>query len=186
MSVAEQKGKKNRKKQIKENEDNTTLDMQKPEKKYWGIFLAGFLWGITFFFIFGIIFLRHSLIYEYESKLSLDETVAQIKINAEKNKGWIVQLDSGCKMPKIKDGSRITILKLCHGQYGSQLLNGEDTRKTSAIIPCTFAVYEKNGKTYLSRINVSLVGQLLGGNASRIFSSKVSPEQENILEGVVK
>jgi len=181
--MGKKKDKKKKKEQIEVIENQ---EQQRPKKKYWGIFIAGFLWGITFAFIFGVIFLRHSLIYEYESKLGYDETVKQIQTNAKNTKGWVVQFGSGCKMPKINDGSKMTIMKLCHGQYGSKLLNGNNTRKTSAIIPCTFAIYQKNGKTYLARVNVSLLGNLLGGDAARIFSGKVTPEQEQMLEGVIR
>ena len=160
---------------------------KKDKKKYWGVFIAGFLWGITFTFIFGVILLRHSLIYEYQSKLGYDETVAAIKKAASSSPGWVVRYGSGCSLPKIKDASKITVMKLCHGTYGSVLLNNEETRKTSAIIPCTFAIYQKSdGKTYLSRVNVSLLGSLLGGKAGKIFAGKVSPEQEAMLEGIVR
>ena len=156
-------------------------------KRYWGIFIAGFLWGITFTFVFGVICLRHSLIYEYQSKLGYDETIAAIKKNIEKSPGWIVRFGAGCSMPKIKDGSKMTIMKLCHSKYGAKLLDGENTRKTSAIIPCTFSVYQKSdGKVYLSRVNVSLLGTLLGGDAAKIFAGKVTPEQEKMLEGIVR
>lgn len=184
--MTKKKNKKNQESPTKEIEDGINRDVPKTQNKKWGTFLAGVLWGITFSFIFGVIFLRHSLIYEYESKLGFDETVAQISKNIKNSKGWIVQFGSGCKMPKRKDGSKMTILKLCNGQYGSGLLNDQSTRKTSAIIPCTFSIYEKNGKTYLSRVNVSLLGQLLGGNATNIFSRKIAPEQENMLDGIVK
>lgn len=185
--MGKKKDKKKKKEQLAIIEKQEHLkQQQKPKKKYWGVFAAGFLWGITFTFIFGVIFLRHSLIYEYESKLGYDETVKQIKTNAKNTKGWVVQFGAGCKMPKIKDGSKITIMKLCNGQYGSKLLNGDNTRKTSTIIPCTFSIYQKNGKTYLARVNVSLLGSLLGGEAAKIFTGKVTPEQEQMLQGVVK
>ena len=161
--------------------------MKKDKKKYWGVFLAGFLWGVTFTFVFGVILLRHSLLMEYESNLKFEDTVAAVKKAATATPGWIVRFDSGCSLPKIKDGSKISVMKLCHGTYGSNLLNNEDTRKTSAIIPCTFAIYQKqDGKTYISRINVFLLGALLGGRAGKIFVNKVTPEQEKMLEGIVR
>lgn len=159
----------------------------KHKKRYWGVFIAGFLWGITFTFVFGVIFLRHSLIYEYESKLGYDETIATIKKNIDNSPGWVVRFEAGCSTPKIKDGSKITIMKLCHNKYGATLLNDQNTRKTSAIIPCTFAIYQKSdGKVYISRVNVSLLGNFLGGNAAKIFAGKIAPEQEKLVRGVIR
>jgi len=157
------------------------------KKKYWGIFIAGFLWGITFTFVFGVIILRHSLVYEDQSQLGYKETVTTLKKNAETSPGWFVRFGSGCSLPKIQDGSKITIMKFCNGKYSSILLNNEETRKTSAIIPCTFAIYQKSdGKTYISRLNLSFLASLLGRKAGRIFNSKINPEQKKILQGVVK
>lgn len=157
------------------------------KKKYWGVFLAGFLWGITFTFVFGVIFLRNSLIYEYESNLNYDDTLAAVKKAVTSTPGWVVRFGSGCAIPKINDGSRMTVMKLCHGTYGSVLLNAEETRKTSTIIPCTISIYQKSdGKTYISRVNVSLLGSLLGGKIGKIFAGKINPEQEKMLEEIVK
>ena len=158
----------------------------KGKNRFWGIFAAGFLWGLAFAFIFGVIFLRHSLIHEYQSKVGFEETVAKLGNKAKTTKGWLVRKPS-CSLPTPKDKTKITAMKLCHGKYASDLLNDENSRKISAIIPCTFAVYQKSdGKTYVSRLNVSLLGSLLGGRAGKIFPAKVNPDQEKMLEGIMK
>ena len=157
------------------------------KKKYYGIFIAGFLWGITFTFVFGVIILRHSLVYEDQSLLGYEETVMTLKKNAETLPGWFVRFGSACSLPKIQDGSQITVMEFCNGKYSSLLLNNEETRKISAIIPCTFAVYRKSdGKTYISRLNLSFMASMLGRKATRIFNGKINPEQKKILQGVVK
>jgi uncharacterized protein (DUF302 family) len=158
---------------------------KKEKNRFWGIFSAGFLWGIAVTFIFGVIFLRHSLINEYQSKLGFEETVAALGTEAKATKGWLVRKPS-CSLPQPKDKTKITAMKLCHAKYASDLLDDENSRKVSAMIPCTFAVYQKSdGKTYISRMNVSLLGSLLGGKSGKIFPGKVTPDQEKMLETVI-
>jgi len=161
---------------------------KKIDKKYWGVFLAGFLWGITFTFVFGVIFLRHSLINEYQSKFSFNKTLQEIKNNTEQTNGeWILRFNKSCSLPKASDKSRIIQIELCSNKYSSRIINKESSRKASAIIPSTFSIYEKSdGKTYISQLNSSLIGHLVGGDISKIFARKIYPEQQIILKQLIK
>jgi hypothetical protein len=152
----------------------------------WLMFIAGILWGITASFIFGVIILRHSLINEYRSKLGFEETVAQLGNSIKAESGWQART-SVCSIPNPKDGTRAAAVKLCNVMYASELINNEGTRKTAAMIPCSFAVYQKSdGKTYISRLNISLLGSLLGGRANLIFSGKIAPDQKSILNEIIE
>ncbi len=154
--------------------------------KFWSTFVAGILWGVAGSFIFGVLFLRNSLINEYQSKLGFKETIAQLGGDIKSAKGWIARSPS-CSLPKPADGSKMVAIKLCNGQYASELMNDEVARKTAAMVPCTFAVYQKaDGRTYISRLNMKLLGSLLGGKAGVVFSGKIDPDQENILKGLVE
>jgi len=168
----------------------TKSNIEKSKKsydtKYWLMFAAGILWGVAASFIFGVIILRHSLINEYQSKLGFKETVTQLENDIKSQKGWLVRTSS-CSLPNPKDGTRAIAIKLCNGVYASELINDESTRKTAAIIPCSFAVYQKSdGKTYISQLNISLLGSLLGGRANLTFSGKIAPDQKIILDGIVE
>lgn len=160
----------------------------KMDKKYWGVFLAGFLWGITFTFVFGVIFLRHSLINEYQSKFSFNETLQEIKKNTEQTKGeWVLRFNKSCSLPKTSDKSKIIQIELCSNKYGSRIINKESSRKASAIIPSTFSIYEKSdGKTYISQLNSSLIGHLVGGDTSKVFARNIYPEQQMIFKNIIK
>ena len=149
--------------------------------QFWSTFAAGILWGVAGSFIFGAIFLRNSLINEYQSKLGFKETIAQLGSDIKLKQGWMVRTSS-CSLPNPENGSRAVAMKLCNGQYASELINDESARKTAAMIPCTFAVYQKSdGKTYISRLNMKLLGTLLGGKAAVVFTGKIDPDQEMIL-----
>jgi uncharacterized protein (DUF302 family) len=167
-------------------EQNEIRENKKSSWKYWVMFAAGILWGVAATSTFGVIILRHSLINEYKSKLGFKETVAQLANDIKSKKGWLVRTPS-CSLPNPKDGTHATAIKLCNGAYASELMNDESARKTAAMIPCTFAVYQKSdGKTYISRLNVSIIGSLLGGRANLVFSGKVAPDQEKILDGIIE
>jgi len=154
--------------------------------KYWIMFASGILWGVAASFIFGVIILRHSLIEEYCSKLGFKETVAELGNQIKAENGWQVRTSS-CSLPNPQDGTRAVAIKLCNGVYASELINDENARKTAVMIPSTFAVYQKsNGKTYISKLNISLLGSLLGGRAKVIFSGKIADDQKVILENIVK
>ena len=160
--------------------------MKFSDRKYVGAFFAGLLWGGVLVFIFGTLYLRSHTVLEYTSKYGFDETVRKIVENVSKSKGWSVKV-GGCALPKASDGSKMRILKLCQADYAKKMLSDGRDRKVSAIIPCTFAVYGKpDGKTYVSRLNVSLAGRLLGGAPGELFTGNITKEQELMLRGIVE
>ena len=68
-------------------------------------------------------------------------------------------------------------LKICQPDYAEQVLNDDDARFLSVMMPCSIAVYQKSdGKTYVSTINASLMGKLFGGTAAEVMAGHVSKE----------
>ncbi len=160
--------------------------MKLPERKYIGAFCVGILWGLIIAFIFSIVFFRHCLIKEYESTMNFDDTIKTVTAKAQTVKGWIVK-SGPCSLPKPADGTKMWTVTLCNANYASQMLNDEGSRKIASAIPCTFAIYEKkDGKTYISRMNVKLLGYLLGGKPAIVFPQNVWPEQETMLDKVIR
>ena len=160
--------------------------MKLPEKKYCGAFAVGMLWGGILVFIGGFIFLRHSLLIEYRCAQDFPATIAKLQAKASHMKDWQIQ-PVACALPTCADGSELRVFKLCHKKYASAMLDNEKSRKVASMIPCSFSIYRKksDGATYLSRLNVSLIGRIIGGVPGDIFPNKVSPEQELILEDMV-
>jgi uncharacterized protein (DUF302 family) len=154
-------------------------------KHNWGMFAAGVLWGIALAFVFGVIYLRSSLIVERKSPFGFRETFAKLWMEAKNTDGWVVKPVS-CSLPQPRDGSKVAVMKLCHGKLAARLMDNPSSRDVSAMIPCSFAVYEKDGTTYIARMNVGLLGALLGGNAAMVFQRNVEPDQVRMVESVVK
>lgn len=150
------------------------------------MFAAGFLWGVVFALILGGLLLRRSLIETYSSAYGFKETVVRLTDKAKSMKGWKVTAGA-CAVPRPSDGSKVTVINLCHCKYGAELMNDPLSRKTAALIPCSMAVYKGGGGAVrVSRLNISLIGILLGGRMSRVFAVQVAPEQEEMLEAVIE
>ena len=153
----------------------------------WGSFLAGMLWGITVAFIFGVLYLRHSVLREYRSEFGFEQTVSTIMQSADRLPGWSPRFSSSCTLPETSDGTRVAIIELCHSKHASALLDDEQTRKTAAVIPCTIAVYQKSdGTTYVSMLDLSLLGSFLGGRAAGVLTMEISPDHRAIVDSVTQ
>lgn len=168
------------------DDSSETIKEKSPAKKKSGKllwFFCGILWGIVFSFIAGVLFLRHFLIQEIPVQGDFSEIVGKIPPAAEQM-GWMVSYNQ-CGLPRQINGDPIEVYRFCKQDYASELLLNEDDRKISCILPCAVAIYRKSdGITYISRLNMPLVTQLLGGSPVKIFSERIIPEQQVIFFGV--
>jgi hypothetical protein len=159
---------------------------EKPGRKFWGGFLAGTLWGVALTFIAGTLYLRHSLLREYECVGDLPSCVEKIKANVGKAQPWTVQT-AGCFAPLTPEGAKIEQLRFCNSNYVRMLVANPDERKIAAVLPCAAAIYTKpDGKAYMARLNMPLLTRILGGTPAFLFSEKIAPEQRYIMNGVLK
>lgn len=154
------------------------------DRKSTAYFIAGFIWGAVVLFIACIIFLRSNFILEYPSRLNFDETVKAISSVKDPKMMWVLR-QVKCVVPETSKGCRIQVFQLCNLEYASALMEDEKSRKVASVIPCTLAVYEKADKSvWVARLNVSLMGYILGGTAEQIFPYKVAPEQQAMFTGI--
>lgn len=155
----------------------------KKHGRYIGAFSAGMLWGGGIVFIAGVIFLRYNLVVEEKVPGTFDEVSAKLENSISKNKSWTFRKEI-CSLPILNDSSRLIVFKLCNRNYAEKMLNPPESRKVSAVIPCTFAVYEKNGSVCIARMNVRLLGNLIGGVPGEVFPARIAPEQKVMLDAV--
>ena len=160
--------------------------MKEKKKIPLGIFIAGFLWGVAFTFFCGVILLRHTIISEFRSKENFQKTIVDLTHNIKQQKGWMVK-QAGCSLPKTKDGTKIITLKLCNLKYANELLSDDSSKKIATMIPCSFAVYEKkDGNTYISKINLDIMGLILGGELGKILYTKIADDQKKMIENIIE
>ena len=161
----------------KTSEQKTCSESAFCKKCLW--FLCGTLWGAVLMFIAGVIFLRHSLFLEIPIKSDFPQVVQNLEPAAEKF-NWQVSGNS-CGIPRMIGGQPLEIFRLCKREYAVELLLEEQDRKIGCLLPCAVSVYKKaDGITYLSRLNMPLITNLLGGTSVSIFRDKISPEQKII------
>lgn len=177
--------------------DQTTTASATEEKKHrpsWKrelcIFLIGIVCGGTLFAIFSFLkirqnieescerYLQNNLLLIYETDLPYNEAVELFEKQAATIPGWSVTREY-CKLP-----GDIAVFKLCHKEYAKRLLNTDNRRCISAILPCAFSIYPtENGKTRLVRINGALIEKVADPNDdTATFREQIMPEQEVLLK----
>jgi uncharacterized protein (DUF302 family) len=124
----------------------------------------------------------------YETQYGYDETIARLQERIEAD-GWVVSGVSDMNKSLAKQGvdfkPRVTLVSLCHPDYAQSVLTSD--RYVSVMMPCKFSVWEgDDGKVYLTKMNMGLMGKLFGGNIAHVMSGKVAVDEEKILDGLLK
>lgn len=125
---------------------------------------------------------------EDESKYGFDETVARFEQEV-KAAGWKV---AGIHdMQKVLEGYGYEVLgvkiyELCSSKYSAEILELDDERIVSPLMPCRIAIYEKSdGKTYITRMNSTLMARPFGGVINEVMQI-AAQETEVILGKLIK
>ncbi|MFA7358996.1 MAG: DUF302 domain-containing protein [Bacteroidales bacterium] len=75
----------------------------------------------------------------------------------------------------------VKVISLCHPRHSGKLLATDDERIVSSLMPCRISVYEKtDGKTYISRLNSSMLSPLIGDLAADVMSRSAADVEEII------
>ncbi len=148
---------------------------------------VGILIGIAATLLAGILYLRGGLIQEYElGSADFGTVAANVPAAARTLEGWSAT-SAGCALPRPSDGSQLQTFRFCNPNYAGELIRNESERKIAAILPCGIAFYTKSdGKIYAAKLNLPLMGRLLGGTASLLFPRNLEPDQRAILERIVE
>jgi uncharacterized protein (DUF302 family) len=120
---------------------------------------------------------------ENESKYGFDETVEKLQVEFEK-KTWKLSAthDLQQTMKTLgKDVLPIKVFAICHPKHSSKILEKDDERIVSSMMPCRVSVYTKSdGKTYISRINSSLMAKSFGGLIEQVMTDSTEEVEEII------
>ncbi len=129
------------------------------------------------------------MVHELKSPYDVDKTVETISINAKKQ-GWsvknIADMQKSMKKKLGEDIYSTKVMKLGQAKYAHALIKHDDTRFVAAMMPHSIAVYEKSdGNTYISSMNMGLMGKIFGGETDRIMD-KVQKDDDVILKFLLK
>jgi uncharacterized protein (DUF302 family) len=124
----------------------------------------------------------------YTSKLGFDETVETLEDNAVKC-GWevpqvrdlqAVYLEAG-----LKDMSKVKIIYLCNPKGGYSILQDDEFKALSVMMPMPVSVYERNdGSVGISAMNLGMMSGMFGGTTKEVLEGGAE-NFERSLEGIV-
>lgn len=150
-------------------------------------FLAGLVAGLILTILAFIVIIPKKTFLVYESKLNFNETVQMIESSAKENK-WSIPQQYDLQKTMKKHGYEvdpIIVFSLCKPEFAYKILSGKEERLASAMMPCRVAIYERDGKTYISMLNSALFSKLMGKNIKTVMSAAVKENLE-LLEPVIK
>jgi uncharacterized protein (DUF302 family) len=145
------------------------------------IFAGGLLAGVVITAVSAASLMPKLMLRERVSPYNLAETVQRIANNAAVA-GWVVSsvtpLDESLKKHGGGEVRPVRLVNLCQAQHAARILNDDQARIVSVMMPCTIAVYEKaDGKVAVGTMNAGLLGRLFGGVVAEVMAGPVAREQ---------
>jgi uncharacterized protein (DUF302 family) len=172
------------------SEEHNEVMSNKSNRKILALGIVGVVIGFLLCGIIVFATMPSMMIVTKESKLGFDETVEALQKRIPEN-GWVISggepMDINKSMAKhgVTFEPRVRLMKLCKAEYAKSVLTTD--RHISCMMPCTMAVWEADdGKVYLSKMNLSLMAKMFGGNIARVMGQKVVQDEEKILKGLLK
>lgn len=149
--------------------------------------LVGFVLGVV---VAGVAMYKMApglMILEDTSPFGFEETVKKLE-ESTKAHHWMVPKVHDLQASMKKSGKDVLparVYELCQPDHAYRILSADEERIVSAMMPCRVAVYERpDGKTYISRMNSSLMAGMMGGLIAEVMATAAA-ENEEILSPVL-
>jgi uncharacterized protein (DUF302 family) len=127
------------------------------------------------------------IVIEQKSKFGFDKTVQILTENAEKRE-WKVPFVHDLQQSLAKSGKSVKpvkVIEICKPQYSGKMLELNDERIISVMMPCRISVYEKDdGNTYIGLINAGEIAATLPSNIANVMKA-AADETSEIVRTVV-
>lgn len=145
-----------------------------------GIFITGLVVGALLMGIFVYLTLPRMMLKVHRSNLDFESTVTSIQ-NAADSYKWnvlkVYDIQASLISAGHTDMTRLKIVSLCQPYYAHSLLQHDENKFVSGIMPCRVAVYETgDGGVYVSELNAGRLGSLFGGDIAEVMGT-ISVEQ---------
>lgn len=129
----------------------------------------------------------NKFIVEQLSPYDFDRTV-ELLTEAAGRKDWQVPALHDLQLSLAKSGKAVKsvkVIEICKPQYSGQMLERNDERIVSVMMPCRISVYLKDdGKTYVALLNGSALSAEMPENVRNVMTSS-SDEVFEIVESVI-
>jgi uncharacterized protein (DUF302 family) len=149
------------------------------------LFLVGMLVGTLVAATAGAILAPRLMLREQTSPYNLTETLHRITNNAVAE-GWVVSsvaaLDESVRKHGGGEVRPVRLVNLCNAQHAAKILNDDQARIVSVMMPCTISIYEQaDGKVVVGTMNAGLLGRLFGGVVAEVMAGPVARQQQEFL-----
>jgi uncharacterized protein (DUF302 family) len=125
---------------------------------------------------------------ENKSKHDFDTTVAELEKTVAA-KGWVIPNinDLQAALKKFEyDVHKVKVYEICKPELANKILNQDDERIVSSLMPCRIAIYEKSDRqVYLSLLNAKLMSKPMS-KLIRETMAVAAQETEEIIEPLFK
>ena len=129
----------------------------------------------------------NQLIIEHVSLFDVTVTVEKL-IEAAKEKGWQNPAVHNLQQSLAKSGKEVLpveVVEICKPEYSGQMLEKNDERIVSVLMPCRISVYQKDdGKTYVALLDMSQMTEGMTQTATEAVHG-ASEESFEIVKSVV-
>jgi len=129
----------------------------------------------------------NQLIIEHVSPFNVSVTVEKL-IDAAKQKGWQNPATHNLQQSLAKSGKDVLpveVVEICKPDYSGIMLEKNDERIVSVLMPCRISVYQKDdGKTYVALLDMSQLTDGMTQTATKAVQS-ASDESFEIVKSVV-
>jgi uncharacterized protein (DUF302 family) len=128
----------------------------------------------------------NKLIIEHVSPFNVPVTVEKL-IEVAKQKGWQNPAIHNLQQSLAKSGKEVLpveVVEICKPEYSGRMLEKNDERIVSVLMPCRISVYQKeDGKTYVSLLDMSLMTEGMTQTATKAVN-EASDESFEIVKSV--
>jgi uncharacterized protein (DUF302 family) len=129
----------------------------------------------------------NQFIIEQTSPYNMDKTVEMITEKA-KELNWSVPYVHDLQQSLAKSGKEVKpvkVIEICKPEYSGKMLELNDERIISVMMPCRISVYLKDdGKTYIALINTEELSDKMPGSIAKVMNA-VSKEAFDIVQSVI-
>lgn len=151
---------------------------------------VGLILGIMLTGILVIFMMRKKMVVALKSERSFEDTCSTIENVVGREKGWGFPIktwnfyerfkEKGCLPAGFK---KLKVYFVCNTKLASGVL--EDTPAMAGIMPCSWAVYEReDGTVWLSKMNIGMMALMFGGVIGKAMK-KVEEADEKFLGEVL-
>ncbi len=149
--------------------------------------IAGIVTGLILMGALMFLKMPDLMLLEDRSRYNFETSVEKFEAAVVENNWKVVKVhDMRSTLAKFgHDIMEVKIFELCSARHSVRILELDDERIVSALMPCRVAIYEKsNGYVYVSRMNSKLMAIPMGGVIADVMGL-AAVETEEIIRSII-